>query len=171
MKLRFQKMKRSVKHLLRDFSSIFEEYEEIDPDGAPFYCSPVTHKVDVELTFTLTNDDIESIMHTALKGGVKHWCRNVELTIGWTNRPLHEQIPRYGTLRFCDVDDNVHDLTLEKFLAGLRLFYINGGDVERKAEGRIDIRDIGKSEADAIIQYALFGKIIHEHPKKRRFLV
>lgn len=171
MKTLFRKMKRSVKHFLRDFSSIFEEYEEIDPDGVPFYCSPVTHKVDVELTFTLTNDDIESIMRTALKGGVKHWCRNVELAIGWTDCPLHEQIPRYGTLRFCDMNDNIHDLTLEKFLAGFRLFYINGGDVERKAEGRIDIRDIGKSEADAIVQYALFGKIIHEHPKKRRFLV
>lgn len=169
MKLQFQKMKRSIKHFLRDFSSIFEEYEEIDPDGALFHFSPVNHKVDVELTFTLTNDDIESIMRTALKGGVKHWCRNVELAIGWTDCPLHEQIPRYGTLRFCDMNDNIHDLTLEKFLAGFRLFYINGGEVERKAEGRIDIRDIGKSEADAIIQYALFGKIIHEHPKRGGF--
>ena len=171
MRLRFRKMKRSVKHLLHDLSFMFEEYEEIDPDGAPLRRSPVTHKVNVELTFILTDDDIESIMRMALKGGVKHWCRNVELAIGWTDRPLHEQIPRYGTLRFYDVDDNIHDLTLEKFLAGFRLFYINGGNVERKAEGRIDIRDIGKSEANAIIQYALFGKIIHEYPKKRRFLV
>ena len=162
MKLRFRKMKRSVKHLLHDLSFMFEEYEKIDPDGALFHFSPVTHRVDVELTFTLTNDDIESIMRTALKGGVRYWCRNVELAIGWTDRPLHEQLPRYGTLRFCDLDDNTHDLTLEKFLAGFRLFYINGGDVERKAEGRIDIRDIGKSEADAIIQYALFGTIHYD---------
>lgn len=170
MKHRFRKMKRSVKRLLRDFSYIFEEYEEIDPDSVLFLCSPVVHNVDAELTFALTNDDIESIMRTALKGGVSHWCKDVELAIGWTDRPLHEQISHYGTLRFYDVDNNIHDLTLEKFLAGFRLFYISGGDVERKAEGRIDIRDIGKSEADAIIQYALFGKIIHEHPKKRRFL-
>lgn len=162
MRLRFRKMKHSVKHLLHDLSFMFEEYEEVDPDGAPFRCSPVTHEVNVELTFTLTNDDIESIMRMALKGGVKHWCRNVELAIGWTDCPLHEQLPRYGTLRFYDVDDNVHNLTLEKFLAGFRLFYVNGGDVERKAEGLIDIRDIGKSEADAIVQYALFGKIIHD---------
>lgn len=169
MKLRFQKMKRSVKHLLHDLSFMFEEYEEIDPDDALFHFSPLIHRVNVELTLTLTNDDIESIMRTALKGGVRHWCRNVELAIGWTDRPLHEQLPRYGTLRFYDVDDNIHDLTLEKFLAGFRLFYINGEDVERKAEGRIDTRDIGKPEADAIIQYALFGKIIHEYPKRGGF--
>lgn len=162
MKHLFRKMKRSVKHLLRDFFFIFEEYEEIDPNGVLFHCSPVTHKVDVTLAFTLTNDDIESIMRTALKGGVSHWHKDVELAAGWTNRPLHEQISHYGTLRFYDVNDNIHDLTLEKFLAGFRLFYIGGGDVERKAEGRIDIRDIGKSEADAIIQYALFGKIHYE---------
>lgn len=29
-------------------------------------------------------------------------------------------------------------------------------------DGRIDIRDIGKSEADAIIQYALFGEIYYD---------
>lgn len=162
MKLRFRKMKHSVKRLLRDVSSIFEEYEEIDPDDVPFCCSPVTHEVDVALTFVLTNDDIERIMRTALKGGVSHWCRNVELAIGWTDRPLHEQLPRYGTLRFYDVNGSIHDLTLDKFLNGFRLFYLNGGDVERRAEGGINIRDIGKSEADAIIQYALFGTIHYD---------
>lgn len=110
---------------------------------------------------TLTQQDIDDIMVTALEGGINYWCRKAE--VEEENRCGdwgHEQIARGGVLILHDAEGSEKwKLTLEKFLNGVKLYFEQGNHVQVD-DGRIDASNIDSTDADCIIQLALFGEIM-----------
>lgn len=58
-------------------------------------------------------------------------------------------------------DGTVSELTLDKFLIGLRLWIENERAFELTDAGRLDVGQIDALAADIIIQYALFNDIVY----------
>lgn len=126
------------------------------------------YEITAELKITLTTEDIDDIMVSALEGGVTAcWCGEAEVVeekrvADWG----HEQIARGGILRMHDIEnpDKVWELNLEKFLKGFKLWLENGGDKYGavQKDGTVNCGQIDAACADEIVQYSLFGEVIYE---------
>lgn len=124
------------------------------------------HEITAEIKATLTTEDIDDIMVSALEGGVTAcWCGEAEVVeekrvSDWG----HEQIARGGVLKMHDIEDpdEVWELTLEKFLKGFKLWLESGGDVYGAVQrnGKVDCGEIDAERADEIVQLALFGEVV-----------
>lgn len=108
--------------------------------------------------------DIDDIMVCALEGGINYWADTADVieekrVADWG----HEQIARGGVLMIHDFEDDViHELTLEKFLTGFKLWFENGGDnCGAVSANEVDCGMIDAGDADCIIQYALFGEVVY----------
>ncbi len=150
------KLRRKAKRLLLKYSLIPKFGEDVDWGGLCY--DPICYSFTVELPFALTGDDIEDILSLAIRHGTTRWCERVTPVTPLSGNLLSD----HGVLSFLDKDGNTHELTVPKFLEGFRLYLLHGGNLDRDEYGQIDIRDIGSSESNAIVQYALFGKIIYE---------
>lgn len=114
---------------------------------------------------TLTGQDIDCIMASALEGGIVHWCGLIHAVGGRRGERLSEHISRNGTLVLYDAEsDDSWKLTLKKFLAGFALWLKNGGDRYGAVgeDGIVDTGNIDAAAADCIVQYALFGEVVFE---------
>ena len=121
----------------------------------PFY--PIRAEVRLEITAK----DVDDIMVAALEGGINHWCSRVEVVGTYLGEYASEQISRCGSLRLYDRESNdVYELTLEKFLDGIRR-HIESQCHICIDNGGIDTSDVDAEDADCIIQYALFQDIIY----------
>ena len=123
-----------------------------------------TFKVDGAVSVVLTEQDIDDIMVAALEGGITYWCCQAEVVeekrcADWG----HEQIARGGALVLWDSEEDAkHELTLEKFLEGFKLWLENDGDqYGAVSDGEVDCCNIDAGCADCIVQYAIFGDVIH----------
>ena len=111
----------------------------------------------------ITEEDIDDIMCAALEGGINYWCNRAEVVGDYLGEYGHEQIARNGKLLFHDSEeDEVYELTLEKFIKGVRMaieqgFYAGYGWYE---DGKIDTCLVDADVADVIIQLALFDEIV-----------
>ena len=166
--MRLRKWKRRLKHLLLRLSLLLPA-DSAYADLEYVYYQPVWHEITVELPVSLSGEDIDEIMSKALCGGILRWCKEATAQGQYPGKLVSEQLSRNGTLLLRDNANTVHELTLQKLLNGFRQYLIAGGNVDRNERGQIDIRDIHYEASDAIIQYALFGKIIHEYPKRGGF--
>ena len=120
------------------------------------------YSVPVILNFVVSDEDIDDIMSAALDGGITYWCGKAEVVGDYYGEYASEQISWGGTLKLYDIEDNnVYELTLAKFLMGLRLWIENERVFELTDAGRLDICQIDAAAADAIIQYALFSDIVY----------
>ena len=120
------------------------------------------HSVSVVITFVVTDEDIDDIMSAALDGGITYWCNRAEVVDEYLGEYASEQISRGGTLKLYDIEDGtVLELTLDKFLNGLRLWIENERAFELTDPGRLDVGNIDALAADAIIQYALFNDVVY----------
>ena len=120
------------------------------------------HSVSVVITFVVTDEDIDDIMSAALDGGITYWCNRAEVVDEYLGEYASEQISRGGTLKLYDIEDGtVSELTLDKFLNGLRLWIENERAFELTDPGRLDVGNIDALAADAIIQYALFNDVVY----------
>lgn len=118
-------------------------------------------EVKIETTLLVSQEDIDDIMMCALEGGITYWCDSCKVVGEYLGEYASDQISRGGELKLYECeDDEWHTLTLEKFLNGVRLWYLNGGS-ECCTNMIIDTFKIDGMEADAIIQYALFGEIVY----------
>ena len=117
----------------------------------------------VKKTITITNQDIDDIMCTALEGGINYWCNKVKVVGGYLGEYASEQISRGGVLVVCPIDQAPCDLTKEKLLKGIQRaidedVYTN---YEWYNTNGIDTCNIDADVADFIVQLALFGKVIY----------
>ena len=111
---------------------------------------------------TVTDDDIDNIMCAALEGGITYWCSKAEVVGKYLGEYASEQISRGGALKLHDCeDDTVFELTLEKFLNGLRLWIENDRSFALMNGGGLDASEIDAVAADAIVQYALFNDVVY----------
>lgn len=118
--------------------------------------------VHIEMDVSLTQQDIDDIMVTALGGGINYWCGSAKVVeekrcSEWG----HEQIARGGALILHDAESSDKwELNLEKFLTGVKLWLQNNEDRYGAvaSDGTLDPGEVDAEMADLIVQYALFGK-------------
>lgn len=121
------------------------------------------HGVTAVFNFVVSDGDIDDIMSAALDGGITYWCGRAEVVGEYLGEYASEQISRGGTLKLYDIEEpkTVYELTLDKFLNGLRLWIENERAFQLTEAGRLDIGQIDAAAADTIVQYALFCDIVY----------
>lgn len=120
------------------------------------------YDLEVKINVTLTDEDIDDIMCTALEGGISYWCCKAEVVGDYLGEYASDQISRGGALLLHDAEeDEVYELTLEKLIKGFELWVAGGYDTYGAVcEGVVDTGEIDAEKADQICQLALFGEII-----------
>ncbi len=117
--------------------------------------------VHIEMDVDLTAQDIDDIMVTALEGGITYWCGRAEVKGEYLGEYASEQISRGGSLILHDAESSDKwELTLEKFLKGVELFFKDGSWISVDNYVLADLGGMDANCADCIIQYALFGKLV-----------
>lgn len=113
---------------------------------------------------TVTAEDIDDIMCTALEGGITDWCGRAKVVGEYLGEYGHEQIARGSTLLLYDmVEDEEYKLTREDLLNGIKLAYEQGYYEDYEwCNGRcIDTCSVDADVADVIIQMAIFEEVIY----------
>ncbi len=109
------------------------------------------------------NEDIDDIIESGMRG-CTYWCDRVEPVGPYLGEYANEQISRNGLLRFYRKEEDIPArMGKDNFHNGLcRWFMLSMPDMSRVVNnGRIDAGEIDAYEADAILQYALFGEIAY----------
>lgn len=113
-----------------------------------------------QIEVNLTQQDIDDIMVAALDGGINYWCRKAEVAGKYLGEYASDQISRGGVLILHDAESSDKwELTLEKFLNGVKLYFEQGCHVQVE-DNCIDTCDIDADAADCIVQFALFGEVV-----------
>lgn len=119
-------------------------------------------KIKIEKEITVTQQDIDDIMDTALSG-ITYWCNMVEVVGDYLGEYASEQISRGGALKLYDAEsDDVWVLTLEKLLHGIEKAYDGNWFMDYGwCDGSvIDTCQVDGDVADTIVQYALFDELV-----------
>lgn len=115
-------------------------------------------EVKAELKFDVSAQDIDDIMATALEGGISYWCGRAEVVGEYLGEFASNQISRGGSLILYDIEtDDKWELTLDKLLAGIKM-YVERGGTNIIEEGAINTWRIDGRAADFIVQYAVLGE-------------
>ena len=112
---------------------------------------------------TVTQEDIDDIMCSALEGGITYWCSEAEVVDDYLGEYASEQISRGGELKLYDSEeDEVYELTLNKILKGIGQAYEEKFYAEYEwCDGKtIDTCQVDAEVADVIVQLALFDEIV-----------
>lgn len=122
--------------------------------------------LNVSFAVVVTPEDIDDIMVSALEGGINYWCCRAEVEGEYLGEYASDQISRGGVLKLHDSEeDEVYELTKEKFLKGLEKYVKNPTYSDFLEfvdhEVRLDTGYADAGVADAIIQYAVFDDIIY----------
>ncbi|MHB8927812.1 MAG: hypothetical protein ACYC9Q_09185 [Bacillota bacterium] len=109
-------------------------------------------EVEVTRKVTLTQQDIDDLMTTALEGGIDYWCRKAMALTPLSEGAewLSEVIRRGGTVRLVTVERENKDIDLPKFPEGFKKWLEEGGSE--------DPADIDADCADQIVQLAVSGR-------------
>lgn len=120
--------------------------------------------IDFRMDKSITSQEIEDIIVTALEGGIGYWAmlRNdlpefKEYIARYPNEPASiitsKMLQDDKTVILQDAEgDELWPLTLNGLIKGLENYWQRGG--------KADIEDIDADGADSIIQFAVFDKII-----------
>lgn len=120
------------------------------------------YPVHIEMDVTITQQDIDDLMCTALEGGINYWCREAKVVGEFLGEYGSEQISRGGSLLLRDAEtDERWELTLEKFLKGIELYIKENGRVMVEDFKLMDYGELDAGDADCIVQYALFGTLVY----------
>ena len=129
-------------------------------------------KINVPIKVNITNKDIYYILASAIEGGINYWCDK------YKGEPIYrynvktvecswEWLIYGGSLTFF-ADDEKHTLTRDLFEKGFQMWIDrHGKDRERlvhydsKTNRFKFIGDLDAGDADSIIQYGVFGKIVY----------
>lgn len=113
-----------------------------------------------QIDVNLSQQDIDDIMAVAMEGGICYWCRKAEVVGEYLGEYASDQISRGGALILHDAESaQTWELTLEKFLNGVKLYFEQGCHVNVE-DNAIDTCDIDANDADCIIQFAVFGEVV-----------
>ena len=119
---------------------------------------------------TVTDQDVDDIMTTALEGGITDWCYKAEIVGERLGEYASEQISRGGILKLYGTDEINGDskwwLDREKFLKGLKTFLKKYADEDdclfREDDGyTLDCGNVDSFAADMIVQCAIFGEPVY----------
>ena len=122
-------------------------------------------EITITQKITITDQDIDDIVCTALEGGINYWCDNVEVNGDYLGQYASDQISRGGQLKFY-VSDPVNDTDMfvmdkDMLLKGIRMYLENpNAPYDIIDNTSIDTCNVDADVADMIIQYALFDEIV-----------
>ena len=122
------------------------------------------YNIEVTTNITVTQEDIDDIMCTALEGGITYWCRKAKVIGEYLGEYGHEQIARGGTLELYDAEEEKsYLLTRDKLLKGINLaheqnYYSSYGWCYGHY---LDTCNIDAEVADVIVQLALFDDVVY----------
>lgn len=139
-------------------------------------------EITVPVRLNLREENIEDIICAALEGGIGYWACLDTFRDEWKERKKgggdsssNNAISGYAakllldakSLFFVDAEDETDDaweLTLEKLLKGVEL-WINEKGCDAVSFyfpdwGELDMANTDADDADAIVQYALFGELV-----------
>ena len=117
--------------------------------------------IEVKLDILLTNQDIDDIMCAALEGGINDWCGKAKVVGKYLGDYASEQISRGGVLKLYDIETGEEfELTKEKFVKGI-IQFLEDGRSDLVVQGSLDTGCFDACDADAIVQYALFGEVVY----------
>jgi len=124
------------------------------------------YEVEVQATVRLTSQDIDDIMSALLDGGITaEWCKRVDVIGQRKGEYASDEISRGNQLSFYLYDEKApRTLDLSRFLSGVRLWMEHSGRLlvsEDNDDAYIDAGEIDAADADAIVQYALFGELVY----------
>ena len=109
----------------------------------------------------LTQQDIDDIKVTALEGGINYWCGRAEVVGEMLGDYASEQISRGGSLILHDAESpDKWELTRDMFLKGVELYFKESHWITVEDYAFVDLGGMDAEDADCIIQYALFGKLV-----------
>lgn len=119
------------------------------------------HKIKIETTINLADEDINDLMVAALEGGINYWCGKAVAKLvpeGVEYEYLSELIAKGGVIELTDAEDEDEkwDLNLSKFMNGVAMVCKKRGF--GSGEELIDNHDA--EVADMLIQFALFDEIV-----------
>lgn len=121
----------------------------------------VKFPVHIEMDVNLTQQDIDDIMVTALEGGINYWCGRAEVVGEMLGNYASEQISRGGSLILHDAESpDKWELTRDMFLKGVELYFKESHWITVEDFAFVDLGCMDAPDADCIIQYALFGKLV-----------
>ena len=123
-----------------------------------------TFEIEIAMKLTVTQEDIDDVMASALEGGITYWCGKAEVVGDYLGEYASDQISRDGILKLYDIeDDTIYELTLEKLLHGIEKAYADGWHYEDGwCDGKkLDTYQIDANIADTIIQLSLFDDVIY----------
>lgn len=121
------------------------------------------HKIRIIKEITVTQQDIDDIMCSALEGGITYWASMAEVVGDYLGEYASEQISRGGTLLLHDAEeDEIYELTLEKLLDGIGQAYEGNwfADYGWCDGSVIDTFQVDGEVADVIVQLALFNELV-----------
>jgi hypothetical protein len=127
------------------------------------------HKVEITQKHEFSDEDISDLLVTALEGGINYWCRKAQKIrnddgtfVGVSAEDqskvkyASDLIALGGKLKLYDIEDEDEswELDLPMMLNGIKLY------CEDRDESLTDLLDNHDADtADAIVQFALFGKL------------
>ena len=121
------------------------------------------YNIEVNKKYTVTPQDIDDIMVTALEGGINYWCRKAEVVGEYLGEYASDQISRGGSLILYDAESSDNwELNLEKLLDGIQKAIEDNwfSDYDWYVGGGLDCCQIDGDVADVIVQLALFDEIV-----------
>lgn len=121
-------------------------------------------ELNIEFTLSISDEDIDDIVCTALEGGITYWCREARVVGDYLGEYASEQISRGGELILVDSEsDDEYTLTKQKLLNGIRLAISNHyyEDYKWWNSNGVETYNVDADVADVIIQLALFEDIIY----------
>lgn len=121
-----------------------------------------TFEIEAKRIIGLTQEDIDDIVCMAFEGGINYWCCGARVVGEYLGEYASDQISRGGAIKLYDAEsDDVWELTLDKFLEGLRMWLEDYANPEMVINsGYLDSGAIDAGDADNIIQLALFNDVI-----------
>lgn len=128
-----------------------------------------TYSVEITRFIHLTEEDIENIVVTALEGGVGYWACLDNTGDEYENAPEDEAVSETttrillegGAVHIIDDEAEMHDLTLQDLLDGVKKYVERGFDVYNVFSGDCDWVSFDADCADTIFQLALFGEVVY----------
>ena len=116
-----------------------------------------------EIKLSVTGEQIENIIVTALEGGINYWAVLDNTKPEWANKPDGMPVSQYAAQLLLQGKiiwfDNIEDesacfFNLKKLLDGIRLTAVN-------KSWNFNFDDFDSITADSIFQYGIFGRLIY----------
>lgn len=128
--------------------------------------------MNIKIKIHIAEGDIDDIMVTALEGGINYWCDRVEIIK--EPKGFDDMIPPFDSASHLIsqrgnllLKNSVQEfepviLTKKKFKKGLQKFLNINFENFMKGSSIEEIGGMDAHEADQVLQYACFGKIVYD---------